>query len=228
MRNPASIWGSFLTEFLHYLIFFLAFLIGSIPFGLLIARAFKVKDLTARGSGNIGATNVTRVLGFWPAGALTFLLDFLKGFLPVFLAGREVFQGIWSHWLGSLDFGDGGVEFSANTIWAIGAAAVIGHCYSPWLKFKGGKGVATGVGALFALSPLAALGGMVGFGLSFWEKKLGSLASLTGLILASIVHLALFPVGAHLWFGGLMISIILIRHESNIDALLLNQEKSLV
>ena len=135
----------------------IAFLMGSIPFGLLVARIFKVKDLTSQGSGNIGATNVSRVLGFWPAGALTFALDLLKGILPV-LALLPMGSQIW---LGT--FGLPETDFSATAIWSAGLFAVLGHCYSPWLHFKGGKGVATGFGVLVVLSPLAGLAGILAF-----------------------------------------------------------------
>ena len=78
----------------QYLVIYLAaFLLGSIPFGILMAHAFTdVKDLQSRGSGNIGATNVSRVAGFWPAGFLTFVFDFLKGVVPVFVVSLPAFQ----------------------------------------------------------------------------------------------------------------------------------------
>ena len=197
-----------------------AFLLGSIPFGLIVARLFKVKDLTERGSGNIGATNVSRVLGFWPAGALTFALDLLKGALPVLAVLPEGSR----LWMGA--FGLPETELSEAVRWAVGLFAVLGHCYSPWLHFKGGKGVATGFGAVLVLSPLSGLAGLVAFGVTFLSTRIGSLSSLSGLIVASVCHLVFEPIGAHLWAGALLVFVILIRHEVNIDALLDHRESA--
>ncbi|MDQ2991987.1 MAG: glycerol-3-phosphate acyltransferase, partial [Candidatus Eremiobacteraeota bacterium] len=105
-----------------------AFLIGSIPFGYLIGRFFYRTDIRAQGSGNIGAMNAMRSLG--KRGAVAVLvLDALKGFIPVVLMERFVPSDL-------------AIALAASL-------AVVGHCYSPWLGFKGGKGVATSVGALF-------------------------------------------------------------------------------
>ena len=111
------------------LVCLLAFLVGAIPFGLLIGK-LKGIDLREKGSGNIGATNAMRQLGK-PLGALVFVLDALKGGLPVFLAHR----------------------LALSPEWVVGAgfAAVFGHIYSPFVRFKGGKGVATALGVLLGL-----------------------------------------------------------------------------
>jgi glycerol-3-phosphate acyltransferase PlsY len=119
----------------------IAFLAGSVPFGLFIARA-KGIDLRAHGSGNIGATNVGRVLGR-KFGFACFALDALKGAVPVLLAGASV---------GTLGVRPG--ELVAGDLWwwlAVAAAALLGHMFSPWIGFRGGKGVATGFGALAAM-----------------------------------------------------------------------------
>lgn len=126
----------------------IAFLAGSIPFGYLIGKA-KGVDLRTVGSKNIGATNLGRVFGrkfFF----LCFFLDMLKGFLPVAIAGWR------SGLLGSFEMA------GADAWWWLGvmAAAVLGHMYTPWLGFKGGKGVATGLGALFGVFPALALPGV--------------------------------------------------------------------
>src|SRR3954453_1577050 len=98
-----------------------AFLLGSVPFGILVAKAFDVKDLQSKGSGNIGATNVSRVVGFWPAGALTFLLDVLKGVIPVFVVSLPAMQGWWSDWWQGMGHpGIERVEITENTIWLVG------------------------------------------------------------------------------------------------------------
>jgi len=131
------------------LIIIAAFLAGSIPFGLLIARA-KVVDIRKHGSGNIGATNVGRVLGrryFF----LCFALDLLKGLLPTLAMGAA---------LGAL----GAFTMSMHdAAWWLGAAvaSILGHVFCPWLGFKGGKGVATGLGALLGVFPLLSVAGGV-------------------------------------------------------------------
>ena len=197
-----------------------AFLLGSVPFGLLVARLFKVNDLSSRGSGNIGATNVSRVLGFWPAGAMTLALDMLKGMIPVFLLQPLGF-GLWSSAAG---LGEYSVPLTLT--WGVGLAAVLGHCFSPWMHFKGGKGVATGFGIVLLLSPISGLIGALAFIITFLSTRIGSLSSIAGLIMATTTDLIVYPVGAHLWLGAVLISVILIRHESNIDALLENREKA--
>src|SRR5437660_11395250 len=121
-----------------------AYLCGSIPFGLLIARATSGKDVRTVGSGNIGATNVARAAGK-SAAAATLALDALKGFVPVALARGD------AAWL--------------PTACAVGA--VLGHCFPVWLKFRGGKGVATGFGVSLALAPWAALAGAATWGVLY-------------------------------------------------------------
>eukprot|EP01047_Picozoa_sp_COSAG01_P064931 COSAG01_NODE_8676_length_2701_cov_1.212529_3_plen_197_part_00 len=110
-----------------------AYLIGSVPFGLIIAK-FKNIDIRNTGSGNIGASNVFRVIGpFY--GTCVFILDTAKGWLPTYLSIQVLPQQYWAHIL-------------------IGAATVIGHSYTCFAKFKGGKGVATAAGMILALNPL--------------------------------------------------------------------------
>jgi acyl phosphate:glycerol-3-phosphate acyltransferase len=204
-----------------------AFLLGSVPFGLLMARAFHVNDLQAKGSGNIGATNVSRVVGFWPAGALTFLLDVLKGAVPVLVMSLPATQRWWTAWLDSL--GHPGVEITENVIWAVGLAAILGHCFSPWVRFKGGKGVATGFGVIVVLTPWAGLAGILAFAFAFLKTRTASLASITGLVTVAIVHLTIHDhhaYGSNLWIGAAMLFLILARHESNLDGLLRGQERA--
>lgn len=145
-----------------------AFLTGAIPFGVLIARALGT-DIQAHGSGNIGATNVTRVLGPLP-GALVLVLDAAKGAGPTALALAAT--------------GDPWVVI------ATGAATILGHCFSPFLGFKGGKGVATSLGVFLVLAPqlvLISIAVFVVFLRATRVPALGSLAAsaaLSGLLLA--------------------------------------------
>ena len=172
------------------------FLAGSIPFGMLIARARGI-DIQTVGSGNIGATNVARTLGkSW--GVVVLLLDASKGAIPVLL---------------SSDRGPGYLPM------AVGLAAVLGHCFCPWLRFRGGKGVATALGVFLVIDPVAsaiAIAVFVAVYLAFRAASLGSM----------VAALA-FP--GLLWWrghGGLAVAlaatlavVIIFRHRENIDRL---------
>lgn len=140
----------------------LAFLLGSIPFGLLMAKSRGI-DIRAHGSGNIGATNVLRVMGK-KYGIPCLLLDMLKGFIPVAIAvnliqitGRpvQVPLELPKAWVMELSAGDALKAQIAHILTAL--AAVLGHNYSPWVGFKGGKGIATSAGVLLGLMPFAVL-----------------------------------------------------------------------
>ncbi|MCE7973056.1 MAG: glycerol-3-phosphate 1-O-acyltransferase [Leptolyngbya sp. PLA1] len=162
---------------------FAAFLAGSIPFGLLVARARGV-DIRAHGSGNIGATNVGRVLGK-PYFYLVFLLDLLKGFLPVLAAG-------WL--LGAL--GRMAIDPATSFKWlGVVVAAVAGHVFTPWLKFKGGKGVATSAGALLAVFPALTVPGLLALGVFLACLRLWRYVSL-----AAILACASVPLSVAAWF----------------------------
>jgi acyl phosphate:glycerol-3-phosphate acyltransferase len=152
-----------------------AAVLGSIPFSFIVARLFGVADVRTVGSGNVGATNVMRSAGPLP-GVLAFVLDFAKGALAVLLA----------HWLA------GGTVVPA----AAAAASVLGHMYPPWLKFHGGKGVATGAGAFLPLAPLATGAGLLAFGVVLAVARYVSVASLAGaLVLAGAVWALRAPEG---------------------------------
>ncbi len=175
------------------------YLIGSIPFGVLLARAFGLGDLRQVGSGNIGATNVLRT-GNKGAAALTLLLDALKGAVPVWLA--------WWY------------TGSADVAAIAGLGAVIGHCFPVWLGFKGGKGVATFLGALLAFSPT----GFLVFAVTWLGVAAVTRYSSLAALVASLVSLAFV-----LWMGagGLIASLALValvglliaRHHQNIARL---------
>jgi glycerol-3-phosphate acyltransferase PlsY len=161
----------------------LAFLMGSIPFGLLIARAGGI-DIRAHGSGNIGATNVLRVMGK-PYGIPCLFLDILKGFIPVAIAvnlvqiiGRpvQVPLGPPDAWVLKLAAGDALKAQITHILTAL--CAVLGHNYSPWVGFKGGKGVATSAGVLLGLMPFAVLLLLVFWLLLFITTRYVSVASM--------------------------------------------------
>ena len=186
-----------------------AFLIGSIPFGLFVAKIYGVANLRGEGSGNIGATNVSRVAGFWPAGFLTFLLDAVKGVLLI--------APIRFHWIS-----DGIVPASPALLWAIGLAAVVGHCFSPWLRFKGGKGVATTFGVILLLAPISGLIGGCVFGLAYLSTRVGAIGSLLGLLAAISVQRIFVPFDPSMLLFAAMVLVAVYRHEPNLDALLKN------
>ncbi len=192
-----------------------SYLLGSIPFGYLAGEIAGV-DVRKVGSGNVGATNVLRVLGK-PYGYAVFALDFLKG-----LGAVKISVLIATHVL---------PEWGSPEIFGIVAAAsaVIGHCFPLWLKFRGGKGVATSAGALFGLMPLAMLVGVAIWILIFWLTRYVSLASVIATaalpIVIAIVTRLNQSYGKALFYSSLCIAAVVIwRHHSNLSRLMRGRE----
>ena len=186
----------------------LAYLLGSIPFGLVVSRRSGGPDPRGLGSGNLGAANLYRLLGL-KAGALTFLGDALKGALPVVLA---------CFWLTPL----GAWQNSAVAV--VGGAAVLGHVFPLYLKFKGGKGVATAFGVVTALSPWAALTLVLVYILALAQTRIFSLSAL---ICAWLLPLAmgLFTASkAYLLLAGFLSGLILVCHRENLERLFKGEE----
>jgi acyl phosphate:glycerol-3-phosphate acyltransferase len=186
-----------------------AYLLGSIPFGLLLTKLFGGGDVRKAGSGNIGATNVARVAGPLP-GILTLLLDAAKGAAAVRLAARFSNE-------------------SATWMIIAALAALIGHCFPVWLKFRGGKGVATAAGVFLVLSPLALLGSVIVFVLvvAFWRYV--SLASISAAAaMPLLVYLLWAPRHAPplaVTFGALAAAVLIIyKHDANIQRLVDGEE----
>ena len=190
----------------------IAFLIGSIPFGLLIARRQGI-DIRAHGSGNIGATNVLRVVGK-QHGIACLLLDFLKGFLPVLVVlnliqieGKSVIipLSFLDPWAVTYALED---QFHAQLIQILtGLLAILGHNYSPWVGFRGGKGIATSAGVLMGLMPFAVILLVLVWGVTFLLTRYVSVASvLAAVVLPIMTHLgARFhrgDDGLSLWEAG--------------------------
>lgn len=184
-----------------------AYLVGSIPASFLVARAFGVSDVRRVGSGNVGATNVLRSAGK-AAGALALGLDVAKGALAVALAQR---------------LAPGHPVLPA----AAAAAAVVGHVYPVWLGLRGGKGVATGLGAFAVLEPLAALVALPIFGLAVATTRLASLGSLVGAV--SLAALTFFFRGADAVAIAALATaaLIVVRHRSNLRRILDGSERRL-
>jgi glycerol-3-phosphate acyltransferase PlsY len=183
------------------------YLAGSIPFGYLLARVIAGKDVRDAGSGNIGATNVARVVGK-KLGIVNLLLDALKGAIPVLLVGPLLLPGAHEQMLEAM----------------VGLCAFLGHCFPVWLKFKGGKGVATGAGLTLAHMPVIFSIGFFAFALIFLLFKTVSLSSILAALVVLGAVLALKPLDAALIPFGLMFLILLLRHTSNIKRLLNREE----
>jgi glycerol-3-phosphate acyltransferase PlsY len=181
--------------------FVIAYLIGSIPFGLILTRAGGAGDLRRIGSGNIGATNVLRT-GRKGLALATLVLDALKGALPVWLAYRY---------------------FGPDMAVVAGFGAVLGHCFPVWLKFRGGKGVATAAGVVLTLTPLVGLLAIAVFIVIALVTRYVSLASILGTVAA--VPLA-FWLG-HVQAGELYLALallIVLKHAPNVRRLLSGTE----
>ena len=186
-----------------------AYLLGSIPFGLLLGKLFGAKDVRKAGSGNIGATNVARVAGPL-AGILTLLLDAAKGAFAVVLAARLSDQ-------------------SSTWMMIAGLCALIGHCFPIWLGFRGGKGVATAAGVFGALCPPAFLGAIILFLLvvAYWRfVSLGSISAAAAMPL--LIYFFWAPHHAPPYivtFGSLAAAILIVyKHDANIQRLVQGDE----
>jgi glycerol-3-phosphate acyltransferase PlsY len=185
-----------------------AYLLGSIPFGVIVARARGI-DLRQVGSGNIGATNAMRALGK-PAGALVLALDALKGAAPVGAA----------RWLAHLDRAPSWLAV------ACAFAAVLGHCYPVWLRFRGGKGVATSLGVFLVLEPIATGICVALFAVVFAARRIVSLGSLVAVIAFPIV-LAIMQRPPWLIGASLTtLAVVVLRHRDNIARLRRGRERS--
>jgi len=193
----------------------LAYLYGAVPFGFLAARFIKGVDIRQTGSGNIGATNAARVLGwkFFPA---IFVLDFSKGFLPALGA--------------ALAYGSMG-RFNPHPLTIVTAlAAVLGHVFPAYLRFKGGKAVATGAGAFVALAPRAVMIAFFVWVVVFAIWRYVSLASISAAVavVISVWALQRDPAGAGIFlsvFATLGGAIVIVRHRGNIARLVRGTER---
>ncbi|MCU1311694.1 MAG: acyl-phosphate glycerol-3-phosphate acyltransferase [Candidatus Angelobacter sp.] len=214
----------------YFIIATVSYLLGSIPFGYILVRLFMKQDIRATGSGNIGATNVARS-GAKGLAIATLVLDAGKGYLAV-VTGQQIYEhsllrnanAPGTYWL-SIP-----IEELMLTAGIAALFAIIGHCFPVWLKFKGGKGVATAVGAFAALAPKAVLVSLLVFALVLIFSRYVSLAS--------IAASAVFPVAAY-WLHSdlrpaklmaLLIAgpaLIIAKHHENIRRLIAHTESSI-
>jgi glycerol-3-phosphate acyltransferase PlsY len=188
------------------------YLLGSIPFGYLLVRATGGGDIRFQGSGNIGATNVARASG-WTVGVATLVLDAAKGFFAVWLSGR---------------FSGGNIRIMMYA----GLAAILGHVFPVWLRFGGGKGVATALGVFLAICWPAAAAAVVLFLLvaSFWQYV--SLASISAAAALPLLIYLLYapghaPPAAVSFCTLLAAALVIVKHRNNIERLLAGTEPRL-
>ncbi|MEW6686407.1 MAG: glycerol-3-phosphate 1-O-acyltransferase PlsY [Candidatus Edwardsbacteria bacterium] len=189
------------------LLFLLSFASGSVPFAYLIGLFYGV-DIRKKGSGNVGATNVFRTVGTFP-GIIALALDILKGLLPVILARSFEFVPLWQI--------------------LIGLMAVIGHCFTPFLKFRGGKGVATSAGVFLGLAPLATIGVAIVWILAVLIGRYISLGSIIAGISLPIFISVISKIRQEqnwilLIFASFVSILIILRHVPNLKRLMRGSE----
>ena len=183
-----------------------AYVAGATPSAYWIGRAFHGKDLRTLGSCNLGATNAFRVLG-WQAALRVVVVDIFKGFAPV-----------W--WFPGLD--------DQTAVWwtvAYGAAAIVGHVFSFWIRFRGGKGVATSAGVLAAVAPVAALAGFVAWVVALLVTRTVSVASIVAALTVGVAGMFIPGIGVsgRVFFGFIALFVVW-AHRSNIRRLLAGEE----
>ncbi len=182
-----------------------SYLIGAFPTSYVAGRLLRGIDLRQHGSGNLGATNVYRVLG-WKAALLVFPVDIAKGFVPTFFFPR--LDGS-PHWEWALAFG---------------AAAILGHVYSVYVRFKGGKGVATSAGVFLALAPWAVLAGLVVWVTLVATTRIVSISSIVAaIVVPPVVWLTGRPAPV-LWLSLALMLFVIWSHRTNIGRLLRGEE----
>jgi acyl phosphate:glycerol-3-phosphate acyltransferase len=193
--------------------FIAAYLVGGIPFGLLLAKKFAGVDIKASGSGSIGATNVLRVVKETnpslakKLGIATLALDALKGVAVLTVA---YFMGL-----------------SEATLWAIAVLAVIGHCFSPYLNFEGGKGIATGMGVMMFMLPYETLIALIVWGTLAKTIRISSVSSLSGVLALLIASFIIHPEMAHAPVV-FIVFILYYKHIPNIIRVFKGEEKRVV
>ena len=183
-----------------------SYIIGSIPFGVLISKGIAKIDITQRGSGNTGATNVARELGLrW--GFITLLMDLLKGFIPVYITYRYL------------------NSYSEIGLLVVCISTLLGHQFSPFLGFRGGKGVATAFGIFLALSPVSAVLALLIFLITVYISDFVSLGSMIA-AWAMVPILLLFNESSSVIVASLLMAVLIcLKHRENITRLLRGEER---
>ncbi|WP_281951335.1 glycerol-3-phosphate 1-O-acyltransferase PlsY [Nitrosophilus kaiyonis] len=197
--------------------YFIAYIVGGIPFGLILAKIFAKTNIKEAGSKSIGATNVLRVVKekdpvlAKKLAVATIILDALKGMIVILIAKA--------------------IGLSFATQWAIAVLAVLGHCFSPFLKFEGGKGIATGVGVLLIMLPVETVLALIAWAITAKVTKISSLSSLTGLFVLLVSSFVIHPQIPHIKSHApiiLIAAIVVYKHIPNIIRLIKKEEKAAV
>lgn len=189
----------------------LAYLSGSVPYGVILTRLVTGVDVRTVGSGNIGATNAARA-GGRGLGVLVLALDVLKAVVPILIARRLL----------------AGAPAADRWVTAVAVAAFAGHLFPVWLRFKGGKGVAPGLGIFVVLAPWAALAGVVAYAALYALTRISSLGSLSGTAVACAGAFVLHGAGSPIPWAGLAIALLIVwRHRDNLRRLARGEEKKM-
>ncbi|WP_169778508.1 glycerol-3-phosphate 1-O-acyltransferase PlsY [Campylobacter curvus] len=201
----------------NLMLYLIAYLLGGVPFGLIFGKIFAKVDITTEGSGSIGATNVLRVLKQHDPklakkiAILTVVFDVLKGVAPILIARA--------------------FDVSQSVLWGMAVLSVVGHCFSPFLKFEGGKGVATGAGVIACFLPIEIAIALLVWFLIGKILKISSLASLGALAALIIASFILHPEmnGIHSHAPLLIIAFLVVyKHLPNIKRLLSGTEQKVI
>ncbi len=199
---------------MNYLLLVLSYLLGATPTSYWVGKAFHGVDLREHGSGNLGATNAFRVLG-WRSALPVILVDISKGFVPV---------GVFPHLMGASRGGSQGTLLGWTL--AFGGAAIVGHMFSLWVGFRGGKGVATSAGVFLGLAPWAVLGAFL-----VWLAVVGTTRYVSaGSVAAALLLPVLVALTPHdggttlLWFTVALALFVTWAHRSNIGRLIRGEE----
>lgn len=196
-----------------------AYLIGSINFAVIFAKAFLKKDVRELGSGNAGTTNVMRNAGFLP-GALTFIFDAIKGFAAAYM-GKMIFDYIYTQSVS---------EWSSAIFGAFlcGAACMLGHVFPVFFQFKGGKGVATSVGIFAVCCPIAIIVGLCVFAFLLFTSKYVSLSSVSAAVVVVVLSIIFYDKDAailpQIILSLVMGAIVIGKHKDNIKRLMAGTE----
>jgi glycerol-3-phosphate acyltransferase PlsY len=187
----------------------LAYLSGSVPYGFLLGRLVAGVDVRTVGSGNIGATNVARA-GGRALGLVVLVLDVLKAVVPILVAERLL----------------EGAPAAERWITGVAVAAFVGHLFPVWLRFRGGKGVAPGLGIFVVLAPWAAFAGVLAYVALYALTRISSLGSLSGTAVACAGAFLLRGPASPIPWAGLAIALLIVwRHRDNIRRLVRGEEK---
>jgi glycerol-3-phosphate acyltransferase PlsY len=194
-------------------LYILAYLIGGVPFGLLLAKYFAGVDVKSAGSKSIGATNVLRVVKekdpklAKKLGIATLALDAIKGVVVLLIASM----------LGA----------DESVLWAVALLAVVGHCFSPYLGFEGGKGIATGMGVMMYMLPIETIIALIVWGVMAKTVRISSLSSLTGVLALLVSSFFIHPQMAHAPVV-FIVFILFYKHIPNIIRIIKGEEKRVI